>query len=183
MISNDIILLLVYLILITITVITLIFYLPRLIFLHNKNEEVSNIIKNMMNELRNRSKNQDNKILDQEVKLEILELKLNKIIKSNNYVNSRINIKKDKTIKNYEKNVDKSVEKSPILFKSSKNLTVTENEIISHLTKKECNSSEIQILIKKTREHTSRLLKELVNKGFIVRNDNTRPFTYKINKE
>jgi len=44
-------------------------------------------------------------------------------------------------------------------------------------------SREIQTRIKKSREHTSRLLKKLYSENIVMRDENTRPFKYKITNE
>jgi predicted transcriptional regulator len=44
-------------------------------------------------------------------------------------------------------------------------------------------SREIQVKIKKSREHTSRLLKKLYSEGVVMRDESTRPFRYKITDE
>lgn len=44
-------------------------------------------------------------------------------------------------------------------------------------------SREIQAKIKKSREHTSRLLKKLYSEDVVMRDDSTRPFRYKITDE
>jgi predicted transcriptional regulator len=44
-------------------------------------------------------------------------------------------------------------------------------------------SREIQRRIKKSREHTSRLLKKLYSENVVMRDESTRPFKYKITNE
>ena len=44
-------------------------------------------------------------------------------------------------------------------------------------------SREIQAKIKKSREHTSRLLKKLYSENIVVRDESTRPFRYQITDE
>jgi len=44
-------------------------------------------------------------------------------------------------------------------------------------------SREIQVRIKKSREHTSRLLKKLYSENVVMRDESTRPFRYKITDE
>ncbi|HEY7228339.1 MAG TPA: hypothetical protein VH481_09450 [Nitrososphaeraceae archaeon] len=44
-------------------------------------------------------------------------------------------------------------------------------------------SREIQARIKKSREHTSRLLKKLYSEDVVMRDESTRPFRYKITNE
>ena len=44
-------------------------------------------------------------------------------------------------------------------------------------------SREIQAKIKKSREHTSRLLKKLYSENFVLRDESTRPYRYQITDE
>ena len=44
-------------------------------------------------------------------------------------------------------------------------------------------SRDIQITLKKSREHTSRLMKKLFEDGFVERNTETKPYTYSITKK
>jgi hypothetical protein len=44
-------------------------------------------------------------------------------------------------------------------------------------------SREIQGKIKKSREHTSRLLKKLYSENIVIRDETARPFRYKITNE
>lgn len=63
-------------------------------------------------------------------------------------------------------------------------LTDTEIEVLEIIEDKgEASVPEIRSRIKKTREHTARLLKKLYDKGFIDRNTNTMPYKYHIRKE
>ena len=67
-----------------------------------------------------------------------------------------------------------------ITFQNNEILTNTENIILNNLKNAELTATQIQEIIKKSREHTSRILKKLFNNKLIIRN-NTRPYTYKIN--
>ena len=63
-------------------------------------------------------------------------------------------------------------------------LTPTEVEVLAIIEELgEGSVPEIRERIKKTREHTARLLKKLYEKGFIDRNTNRMPYRYNIRKE
>jgi hypothetical protein len=63
-------------------------------------------------------------------------------------------------------------------------LTPTEIEVLILIDElAEGSVPEILKRIKKTREHTSRLLKKLFDKGFIDRNTNSMPYRYYLRKE
>jgi len=44
-------------------------------------------------------------------------------------------------------------------------------------------SRDIQITLKKSREHTSRLMKKLFEDGLVQRNTETKPYTYSITEK
>jgi hypothetical protein len=63
-------------------------------------------------------------------------------------------------------------------------LTETELEVLKMIVDfGEGTVPEIREQIKKTREHTARLLKKLYDKGFIDRNTSSMPYRYSIRKE
>ncbi len=63
-------------------------------------------------------------------------------------------------------------------------LTPTEIEVLMIIEEmKECSVPEIRERIRKTREHTARLLKKLYERGFIDRNTSGMPYRYRVRKE
>ena len=52
--------------------------------------------------------------------------------------------------------------------------------VLRLITEKPMTSRDIQITIKRTREHTSRMMKKLFEDGLVERDMSTKPFTYKI---
>tara|TARA_B110001454_G_scaffold23697_1_gene23190 strand:+ start:183 stop:788 length:606 start_codon:yes stop_codon:yes gene_type:complete len=55
--------------------------------------------------------------------------------------------------------------------------------VLRLITNKAMTSRDIQITIKKSREHTSRLMKKLFESGFVQRNIETKPYTYSITEK
>jgi len=55
--------------------------------------------------------------------------------------------------------------------------------VLHLITNKAMTSRDIQITLKKSREHTSRLMKKLFEDGFVERNIETKPYTYSITKK
>ena len=51
------------------------------------------------------------------------------------------------------------------------------------ITSKAMTSRDIQITLKKSREHTSRLMKKLFEDGFVQRNTESKPYTYSITEK
>ena len=55
-----------------------------------------------------------------------------------------------------------------------------EVSILDMLSQRAYNTKELTDALKKSREHTARVMKQLFDAGFVVRNDRDRPFTYEI---
>jgi hypothetical protein len=55
--------------------------------------------------------------------------------------------------------------------------------VLHLITDRVMTSRDIQITLKRSREHTSRLMKKLFEDGFVQRNTNTKPYTYSITKK
>jgi predicted transcriptional regulator len=57
------------------------------------------------------------------------------------------------------------------------------NYVLHLITNKAMTSRDIQITLKKSREHTSRLMKKLFEEGLVHRNTETKPYTYSITEK
>ena len=57
------------------------------------------------------------------------------------------------------------------------------NYVLRLITNKAMTSRDIQITTKKSREHTSRLMKKLFESGLVQRNTETKPYTYSITEK
>ncbi len=55
--------------------------------------------------------------------------------------------------------------------------------VLHLITNKAMTSRDIQITLKRSREHTSRLMKKLYDDGFVKRNTSTKPYTYSISEK
>ncbi|HJU13480.1 MAG TPA: winged helix DNA-binding protein [Candidatus Nitrosotalea sp.] len=55
--------------------------------------------------------------------------------------------------------------------------------VLRLITEKPMTSRDIQVTIGRTREHTSRMMKKLFEEGFVERDMQTKPFTYKITEK
>jgi predicted transcriptional regulator len=55
--------------------------------------------------------------------------------------------------------------------------------VLHLITDKAMTSRDIQITLKRSREHISRLMKKLFEDGYVQRNTNTKPYTYSITKK
>ncbi len=57
------------------------------------------------------------------------------------------------------------------------------SHVLHLITNKAMTSRDIQITLKKSREHTSRLMKKLFDEGLVERNTETKPYTYSITEK
>ena len=55
--------------------------------------------------------------------------------------------------------------------------------VLQLITNKTMTSRDIQITLKRSREHTSRLMKKLFDGGYVQRNIETKPYTYSITEK
>lgn len=164
-----------YIIITIFTIVILSIYLIRLKRVKYEINESSNIVGIIINELKQRLSIQDKKIVDQEVKIDILELKVNKLLRQE--MNKSYNNLKD--IKLNEKVNDVISIKDKISHDIIK-FNKTEKIILDSLVNKEYSANELQLKINKTREHTSRLLKNLYNKNIITRDESNKPYIYRL---
>ena len=89
-----------------------------------------------------------------------------------------------------EKQIEVIKESGVVLEKqvSTPNMTniehVSPTDYVLHLiTNKAMTSRDIQITTKRSREHTSRLMKKLFESGLVQRNTETKPYTYSITEK
>jgi predicted transcriptional regulator len=77
--------------------------------------------------------------------------------------------------------VPEKVDSTPII----QNITPTNpiNYVLHLITSKAMTSRDIQITLKKSREHTSRLMKKLFEEGYVQRNTESKPYTYSITEK
>ncbi|MBI5859524.1 MAG: MarR family transcriptional regulator [Nitrosarchaeum sp.] len=55
--------------------------------------------------------------------------------------------------------------------------------VLHLITDRPMTSRDIQVTLKRSREHTSRLMKKLFEDGYVQRNTNTKPYAYSITKK
>ncbi len=57
------------------------------------------------------------------------------------------------------------------------------DHVLHLITNKAMTSRDIQVTLKRSREHTSRLMKKLFEDGYVERDTETKPYTYSITKK
>ena len=55
--------------------------------------------------------------------------------------------------------------------------------VLHLITNRAMTSRDIQVMLKRSREHTSRLMKKLFEDGYVERNTETKPYTYSITEK
>ncbi|NWJ29737.1 winged helix DNA-binding protein [Marine Group I thaumarchaeote] len=82
-------------------------------------------------------------------------------------------------------NNSKVVPEKPISMPNISSLDYTNpvDHVLHLITNKTMTSHDIQITLKRSREHTSRLMKKLFEDGYVERNTETKPYTYSITKK
>ena len=76
-------------------------------------------------------------------------------------------------------------QKKPISVPNLSNIEHTSptNYVLQLITDKAMTSRDIQITLKRSREHTSRLMKKLFEDGYVQRNTESKPYTYSITEK
>ena len=77
------------------------------------------------------------------------------------------------------------ISKIPISTPSTASINHTNpiDYVLHLITNKAMTSRDIQITLKRSREHTSRLMKKLFESGYVQRNTETKPYTYSITEK
>jgi predicted transcriptional regulator len=133
----------------------------------------------------------NNIISDLRAKIDLIELKIgqkgeniydqSKVASSNDIVNNE-----SQSASHVISPVTKSViitEKKDDVKGGDFGLRLNTTDSILKMLEVPLTSREIQRRIKKSREHTSRLLKKLYSENIVMRDESTRPFKYKITNE
>lgn len=91
-------------------------------------------------------------------------------------------VKKDKKEDVREQKIMPKSEEQQKVIESMPN--IDSNDVTEHvlhlITTKAMTSRDIQKALKKSREHTSRLMKKLFDEGYVNRNTDSKPYTYSI---
>ncbi len=177
------------------SIIILVYYLPKIRKITKEQKDADEIVKGIISELNDRLSRQDQNIMDQQVRLDIIELKLEqsskmlfreedvKILEGTD-TRKVLEEVKDllRVLSKNELMMSSTVQKQEKVkeVKQVDELSSTEKFILELLINEVQTSRQIQQKIKKTREHTSRLMKKLFELGYIVREEEKRPYVYVI---
>lgn len=138
-------------------------------------KDANEIIQSMLSEIGRRMKSQDMRILDQQVRLDIIDVRkgsMNAIRAP--HVESSLNTLNNNNNNNIITNqqFDKSVK--------SRDVTGTELSILRLLVGEAKSPIDIQKIVSLSREHVSRIMKEIYHKGLVSRETGERPYRYKL---
>lgn len=134
-------------------------------------KDANEIIQSMLSEIGRRMKSQDMRILDQQVRLDIIDVRkgsMNAIRAP--HVESSLNTLNNNNITNQQ--FDKSIK--------SRDVTGTELSILRLLVGEAKSPIDIQKIVSLSREHVSRIMKEIYHKGLVSRETGERPYRYKL---
>ena len=155
-----------------IAIISIVISLISLIIIKQKKDsyvDQDDILRAFINEFTNRIDKLEGRIVDVKVGLDINEMRIEKVTnvdkisvnKVNNTFDNKTNQKESRSISHLSR------------------LNITETNIVTAILNGNKSTKRIQDYIKKTREHTARLLKKLYEENIVIRSSN-RPFTYEI---
>ncbi|MCP8303977.1 MAG: hypothetical protein H3Z50_00660 [archaeon] len=180
------------------SIIILVYYLPEIRRVTKEQRDAGEIVKGIISELHDRLSQQDQKIMDQQVRLDIIELKLeqsSKVSVGGGEVKARGGTDTWKVleeVKDLLRALSKSEPVTPSTVqqrgevkevKQVEELSPTEEFILELLMKEAQTSRQMQQKIKKSREYTARLMKKLFELGYIDREEEKRPYVYVITEK
>jgi len=131
----------------------------------------------------------ERQLIDMKIRLDALE------ISEGEPQSSDSNLELKKFLENLAKNEvkerivtkeeqDAKPEPSKIIQEETKFDHNNPTDYVLHLiTNKPMTSRDIQITLKRSREHTSRLMKKLFEDGYVKRNTESKPYTYSISEK
>jgi len=125
----------------------------------------------------------ERQLIDMKIRLDALEIQ--GIEQKSEDPNLELKQFFEKLVKNeaQEKQVEDVNHSQVIPEKLGVDNTSPTDHVLHLITNKAMTSRDIQITLKRSREHTSRLMKKLFEDGFVERNTETKPYTYSITKK
>ncbi len=176
------------------------FYLPKIRRIIKEQKDANEIVKGVISELRDRLGQQDQKILDQQIRLDVIELKLGQLTKvlgkEEKEVTKAREISDTASILEEVRNLLRSLGKVEVTLPGKiqrkgefkkvevlEGLSPTESSVLKLLMEGEQTPKQIQQRIDKSREHTARLMKRLFELGYVTREEKKKPYVYEITEK
>lgn len=194
MANNDLLVLSVGLALSVALVAVIIYYLPKLRRAASEQRQAADILTMMLSELRHRQTQQDQRIVDHQVRLDVLELRVagsqeareaqqSRTVDSGGILEEIRGIMAKEDSGRVSAVTQRDVRKKEAVSGISVPLNDTERRVISLLGEGPKTPREVQTVIGRSREHTARLLNQLFQAGYVVRDDMKRPFVYRLSRK
>lgn len=135
----------------------------------------------------------ERQLIDMKIRLDSLEME--KIDSKNKDSNEELKHILEKLVKKQEaepkeetpvkeeaesKRVDEQKEPTPEPERPKVEPSNITEYVLDLITQRPMTSRDIQVALKRSREHTSRLMKRLYDEGLVKRNESTKPYTYSI---
>jgi predicted transcriptional regulator len=146
-------------------------------FKHNNSSLKNAIVDNRIKQYADKLQVYDKAIADLQFKVDMLEMS-----KRTNLISRDIDNKKDIS----ERDIDMISQNDVIIEESTEKpapthtYTDTLEQILLLLKEKPMTTRQIQERVRKTREHTSRIMNGLYHSGFVIRDTSSKPFKYSI---
>lgn len=132
------------------------------------------IIRSLLDDIRIRIEGRDRKIAELMVRVEVLEDRYKKLVEGE-IEQLAIKIPEKMKVEEVESKVSEEIRR---VGKPQDVVLI----ILRALDERPYTSNEIQRMIGRSREHTARLLKSLYEKGLVVRQEEKKPFIYRISE-
>ena len=170
------------------------YYLPKLRRAASEQRQAADILTMMLSELRQRQTQQDQRIMDHQVRLDVLELRVagsqeGREVQQTRTVDSRGILEEIRGIIAKEGSgrlsavTQRDAREKEAVLGFSVPLNETERRVMSLLNEGPKTPKEVQSVIGRSREHTARLLNQLFQGGYVVRDDIKRPFVYQLSRK
>ena len=170
----------------------MIHYLPKLRKVASEQRQAGEIVGMIVSELRQRLAQQDQRIMDHEVRLDVVQLRLPKPSEQNEAGPQARRAETSEIVQEIRSIMSKAAPVSSgavmqrdvpsmgVPFGADSVLSGSQRRIIEFLGEGPKRPREVQVAIGRSREHTARLLNELFQQGYVVRDDIKRPFVYQL---
>jgi predicted transcriptional regulator len=167
-----------------------------------KISESTDLGRDLWSSLEQRLKKQDERILDMMARFEVVQSRVmsNQIVpqptKTSPARGPPSSSTSDSVLENMEESAAMSqgrgsvanelhhvVSRPPPAVESQRGLDETQLAAMKLLNEKAMSTREITNILKKSREHSARVMKALFERGLVVRDDSKRPFVYQLTDE
>ena len=148
-------------------------------FKHNNNSLKNAIIDNKIRQYANKLHLYDEAIAELKVKVDMLELSERTRLVSRDIDSTKGDSERDIDMMSQDGVIIEGSREKPVPSQTHTYLDTLE-QILLLLREKPMTTRQIQERVRKTREHTSRIMNGLYHSGFVMRDTSSKPFKYSI---